>query len=137
MLVVFTLISPIFNILTLPVPISSILFTLFAGTILAAGLIGLGVFASQRFASFAVAFLAVQCLLNAVFDEITLFAINSPLNGSEIQNDASNMAVATHLPGIVWVFIWMGISIFMISLGLRLYAVNKNRVTTTETVFED
>jgi hypothetical protein len=45
------------------------------------------------------------------------------------------MANATHIPGIVWVFIWIGISIVMISLGLRLYAVSGTR--TTDTVFED
>jgi hypothetical protein len=47
------------------------------------------------------------------------------------------MAAATHLPGILWVMIWIGISIAMISLGMRLYAVNKTRATATETVFED
>jgi hypothetical protein len=137
MLVVFTLVSPIFNVLSLQVSFASVLFTLFAGGVLAAGLIALGIFASPRVAGFAVAFLAVQCLLNAITDQMTLFAINSPFNGSDIANDAANMAAATHLPGIVWVFIWIGISIVMISLGLRLYAVNKGRVSATDTVFED
>jgi hypothetical protein len=100
-------------------------------------LVALGIYADIRIAKFAVAFLAVQCLLNAITDQITLFYINSPFAGSEIQNDASNMAAATHLPGIMWVVIWIGISITMISLGLRLYAVNKARATSTETVFED
>jgi hypothetical protein len=42
---------------------------------------------------------------------------------------------ATGIPGFMWVVIWIGISLFMISIGLRLYAVNKNRAT--DTVFED
>jgi hypothetical protein len=135
MLVVFTIVSPLFNFLSLQVAYSSILFTIGAGGVLAASLIALGIFASPRIANFAVAFLAVQCLLNAVSDQIALFSINSPFAGSDIANDAANMANATHIPGIVWVFIWIGISIVMISLGLRLYAVSGTR--TTDTVFED
>jgi hypothetical protein len=137
MLVVFTLVSPLFNFLSLQVAVSSVIFTLFAGGALAAGLIALGIFATPRIANFAVAFLAVQCLLNAVTDQLTLFMINSPFRSSDIANDAANMANATHLPGILWVVIWIGISIVMISLGLRMYAVSKARGTATDTVFED
>jgi hypothetical protein len=137
MLLVFTVISPIFNLLSLQVAYSSVLFTIFAGGILAAALIGLGIFSNAYIARFAVAFLAVQCLLNAITDQITLFVINAPFTGSDIQNDAANMANATHLPGILWVVVWIGLSIVMISLGLRLYAVNKNRASANETVFED
>jgi len=137
MLLIFTVVSPMFNFLSLQVAYSTVLFTIIAGVILAAGLVALGIYADTRVAKFAVAFLAVQCLLNAITDQIALFYINSPFGGSEIQNDASNMAAATHLPGIMWVVIWIGISITMISLGLRLYAVNKARATSTETVFED
>jgi hypothetical protein len=137
MLVVFTIVSPLFNFLSLQVAVSSLLFTLIAGTALAAVLVVLGLFANRRVASFAVAFLAVQCLLNSVSDLKTLFFINAPFSGSDIANDAANMANATHLPGILWVVIWIGISLVMISLGLRMYAVNKNRVTASNTVFED
>jgi len=137
MLLVFTVISPVFNIFSLQVAFSSLLFTAFTGAVLAAALVALGIFGKPTLARFAVAFLAVQCLLNAVMDEVTLFLINSPFAGSDIQNDAANMANATHVPGIIWVFIWMGISIMMISLGLRLYAVNKQRMSAKETVFED
>jgi len=137
MLVVFTIISPLFNFLSLQVAVSSLLFTLVTGIALAAVLVVLGLFASQRVASFAVAFLAVQCLLNSVSDLKTLFLVNAPFSGSDIANDAANMANATHLPGILWVVIWIGISLFMISIGLRMYAVNKNRASASDTVFED
>lgn len=137
MLLIFTVVSPIFNFLSLQIAFSSVLFTVLAGGILTAGLIALGIFSDPRLARFAVAFLAVQCLLNAILDQVTLFAINSPLSGSNVANDAANMAAATHLPAIMWVVIWIGISITMISVGLRLYAVNKARATSTETVFED
>jgi hypothetical protein len=137
MLVVFTVVSPIFNFLSLQVAFSSLVFTLAAGGVLAAALIGLGLYATPRVANFAVAFLAVQFLLNAVTDQMALFMINAPFVGSEIANDASNMSAATHIPGFFWVLIWIGISLLMISLGLRLYAVNQSRTTGSETVFED
>jgi hypothetical protein len=136
MLVVFTIVSPIFNLFTLQVPFTSILFTILTGGFLAAALVGLGIYSSAKVANFAVAFLAAQCLLNAVSDLKTVLVMNTPLVGSDIANDAANMALATHIPGFIWVLIWIGISILMISLGLRLYAVNKNKIGS-ETVFED
>jgi hypothetical protein len=77
----------------------------------------------------------VQCLLNALSDLKTVFFLNAPLVGSDIHTDAANMNAATGIPGFMWVVIWIGLSLFMISIGLRLYAVNKNRAT--DTVFED
>ena len=73
---------------------------------------------------------------NAVLDLINVFFINAPLVGMDMHTDAANMSAATGIPGIVWVAIWMGISLLMISFGLRLYAVNKNKVAADETVFE-
>ena len=136
MTVVFTIISPVFNFLSLNASFSSIVFTIIAGTLLAAGLGGLGLYSSVRTANFAVAFLAVQCLLNAALDLITVFFINAPLVGNDMQTDATNMATATGIPGLFWVVIWMGISLFMISIGLRLYAVRQNKATSSDSVFE-
>jgi hypothetical protein len=136
MTVVFTIISPVFNFLSLNTSFSSILFTVVAGALLAAGLIALGIFAKGRVAIFAVAFLAIQCLLNATLDLVNVFFINAPLIGSDIQTDAGNMTAATGIPGIVWVVIWMGISLLMISLGLRLYAVKQNKAAADDSVFE-
>jgi hypothetical protein len=136
MTVVFTIISPVFNFLSLNTTFSSIAFTAFAGGVLAAGLVALGLFAKMRLANFAVAFLAVQCLLNAALDLINVFFINAPFVGANIQTDAGNMAAATGIPGIVWVVIWMGISLVMISLGLRLYAVRANKASAEDSVFE-
>jgi len=137
MLIVFTVVSPVFNFLSLQVAYSSVLFTIISGGVLAAGLVALGIYANVRVASFALAFLAIQCLFNAVTDQMTLLLINSPFVGAEIANDAANMQNATHLPALLWVLIWIGISIVMISFGLRLYAVNKGRAAKTDTVFED
>jgi hypothetical protein len=132
----FGLISPAFNFLSLQVGFSSILFTIVTGTLLTAALVALSKFSSLGAARFAVAFLAIQCLLNALSDLKTLFFINAPFSGSDIQTDAGNMATATGLPGIVWVVIWIGISLVMISVGLRLYAVNKSRASG-DSLFED
>ena len=136
MTVIFTIISPVFNFLSLNASFTSILFTVIAGSLLAAGLVGLGIYAKTRVANFAVAFLAVQCLLNAALDLINVFFINAPFIGANIQSDAGNMSAATGIPGIVWVAIWMGISLLMISLGLRLYAVKQNKAAANDSVFE-
>jgi hypothetical protein len=132
----FGILMPIFNIFSLQVGFSSLLFTIFCGAILSAGLFALGKYASLRTANFAVAFLAVQCLLNAFLDLKTLFFINAPLIGSDLQNDATNMANATGVPGFVWVLIWIGISVVMISVGLRVYAVSR-KGSQTDLPFED
>lgn len=137
MTLVFGLLSPIFNFLSLQVGFGNILFTLLAGSLLTAGLIALAKYSSVKTASFAVAFLAVQCLLNSLSDLKTLFFINTPFFGSDIQTDAANMAAATGLPAILWVVIWIGISIVMISLGLRVYAVTQNKAAVKDSVFED
>lgn len=136
MTVIFTIISPVFNFLSLNASFASILFTVIAGSLLAAGLVGLGIYAKERVANFAVAFLAVQCLLNAATDLINVFFINAPLVGVDMHTDAANMSAATGIPGFFWVIIWMGISLVMISLGLRLYAVKANKANADDSVFE-
>ena len=136
MTLIFTVVSPIFNFLSLNAAFSSIVFTVIAGVLLAAALVGLGIYSKARVASFAVAFLAVQCLLNAALDLVNVFFINAPLVGSDMHTDAANMTAATGIPGVLWVVIWMGISLVMISLGLRLYAVNQNKKAADDSVFE-
>ena len=136
MTLLFTVISPIFNFLSLNAAFSSIVFTVIAGGLLSAALIGLGIYSATRVANFAVAFLAVQCLLNAVLDLVNVFFINAPLVGTGMHTDAANMAAATGIPGVMWVMIWMGISLLMISFGLRLYAVNQNKKAGADSVFE-
>jgi hypothetical protein len=96
-----------------------------SGAILTAGLLAIAKFASAKVAQFALSFLAVQCLLNALADLKTLFFINAPLIGSDIHTDAANMAQIMGLPGIVWVLIWIAISVAMISVGLRFYTYNQ------------
>ena len=136
MTIVFTVISPVFNFLSLQASFSSIVFTVIAGGLLAAALVGLGLYSNIRTANFAVAFLAVQCLLNALLDLKNVFFVNAPMVGSDVQTDAANMAAVTGIPGIVWVVIWIGISLLMISLGLRLYAASRS-TSANDSVFEE
>lgn len=127
MTIVFGIVSPVFNFLSVQVPFSSLAFTVAAGLLLTGALIGLSVYSGARVASFAVAFLAVQCLLNALSDLKTVFLLNAPLVGSDIQTDAANMAAATLIPGFIWVIVWIAISLAMIVVGLRLYAVSQKK----------
>lgn len=129
--VIFGFLAPIWNLFA-TVSAGTWAFTVLSGAFLTLGLLAIARFASLKWAGFAVAFIAVQCLLNAVFDLLNVFFISAT---SDAHTDAANMAAATGLPGILWVLIWMGISIFMISVGLRIYAVNKNR--SSDSVFED
>ncbi len=132
----FGILSPMWNAFSLQVGFSSIAFTVAVGAILTAGLIALGKYSSERVANFAVAFLAIQCLLNAITDLKTLFFINAPIGGMDLQNDATNMANATGIPSFAWVLIWIGISIVMISVGLRFYAISQ-KSKNSELPFED
>ena len=125
MTLVFGFLAPIWNIFSVQVSVGSVAFTVVSGAILTAGLLAIAKYASANFARFALSFLAVQCLLNAFLDLKTLFFINAPLVGSDMHTDAANMAQATGLPAIAWVLIWIGISVLMISIGLRFYAFNQ------------
>ena len=132
MTVVFGILAPFWNFLA-NVTFSSVVFTVFSGAVLTLGLAAVSRYTSLKWANFAVAFIAVQCLLNAVFDLFNLFFLSAMTN---TQSDAANMAAASGIPSIIWVFIWMGISILMISIGLRVYAVSK-KPAASDSVFED
>jgi hypothetical protein len=133
---VFGVIFPFFNIFSLNVAFSSVAFTVIVGAVLSVGILALALYASPRVANWAVAFLAIQCLLNAISDLKTVLFINSPLAGSDIQNDAGNMATATGIPAFLWVLVWIAIAAFMIVVGMRFYAIRKGS-PASDTVFND
>src|SRR6185503_5502617 len=93
---IFGLIKPIFTITAW----SGIPFTLLAGTVISVGLFLIARSASAKIATFFTAFLAVQCVLNALFDLKTLFIISTPFGSGA--TDAANMAAATGIPAIFW-----------------------------------
>lgn len=134
MTIVFGFLAPFWNLLE-RVTFGSVVFTVFSGAVLSAGLFAVAKFATPKWVNFALAFLAVQCLLNAFFSLKDLFVISATSGQS---TDAANMAAATGIPALLWVVIWIVISIVMISVGLRLYAVTRtNKPPTVDTVFED
>src|ERR1043166_279127 len=123
MTVLFGFLAPFWHLLA-NVTFLSVVFTVFSGALLSAGLFAIARFAKPKWVNFALAFLSVQCLLNAFFSLKDLFFI-SALTGQ--QTDAANMAAATGILALIWVVLWIVISLAMISLGLRLYAVGKAR----------
>src|SRR5436190_3178967 len=137
MTIVFAILSPIFNFLSLQVGFSSVAFTVVAGLLLSAGLIALALYSSRKVADFAVAFLAVQCLLNALSDLKTVLLVNTPIIGSDLQTDAGNMAAATGVPGFLWVIVWIAISFGLMALGVRMYSAVKAVPSGADSVFED
>lgn len=124
MTVFFGLLAPVWNIFSASVSFGSVAFTVASGAVLTVGLLAIARYASARAAQFAMSFLAVQCILNALADLKTVFMASTPF-ANPMQTDALNMANATGLPAIVWVVIWIGISVLMISVGLRFYAHNQ------------
>jgi len=127
MTALFGLFSPLWNVFSANINFGSLAFTVVSGALLTVGLLAIARYASARAAQFAMSFLAVQCVLNSLSDLKTLFFINAPLAGSHMHSDAANMAQATGLPAFAWVLIWIGISVLMISVGLRVYAVSQKR----------
>lgn len=136
MTLIFGVVLPIFNIFTLQVTFGNQVFTVVAGLLIAAGLIATAMYTTQRVANFIVAFLAVQCLLNAISDLKTILFINAPLIGSDISNDAGNMAAATGLPAFLWVLVWIVVSAGFLLLGVRMYSAVKG-AKPSDTLFVD
>jgi hypothetical protein len=129
---VFGFLAPFWNLLA-NVTFGSVVFTVFAGTVLTAGLLAIAKFAPLKWVNFSLAFLAVQCLLNALFSLKTLFVISATTGQS---SDAANMAAATGIPGVLWVVIWVGISMIMLTVGMRLYAVS-DTAKAADSLFEE
>ena len=129
---VFGFVAPFLNLLS-NVTFGSVAFTIFSGAVLTVGLAAIAKFASLKWVNFALAFLSVQCLLNALFSLKSLFVISASTDAS---SDAANMAAATGIPALIWVFLWIGISLIMITAGIRLYATSKT-AKLADSVFED
>src|SRR4026208_2225050 len=99
--------------------LSGIPFTLMAGLFISGGLVLIARFASARVATFFVSFLAVQCVLNALFDLKTVFFLSSPF-GPTVQTDALNMSNATGIPAIFWTVLWIAFALGILWFAMRL-----------------
>jgi hypothetical protein len=132
MTLVFGLVFPIWNVFSINVSFGSVAFTVLSGALLAVGLFAVAKFASLKWANFALSFLAVQCLLNAFFSLRDLFYISTVTGG---QTDAANMANATGIPAAFWVLMWIGISVAITTLALRMFAARKYK-TGSDSLYE-
>lgn len=129
---IYGLIKPIFSFNSW----SGIPFTLLAGTAISVGLILIARFASARVATFFVSFLAVQCVLNALFDLKTVFFLSAPF-GPAVPTDAVNMAQATGIPAIFWTIVWIALALGILWFAMRLYVAGRDRGYQADLPFEE
>jgi hypothetical protein len=115
---------------------SGIPFTLFAGLVISVGLVLIARFASAKVATFFVSFLAVQCVLNALFDLKTVFFLSSPF-GPSVPTDALNMASATGIPAIFWTVAWIAFALGILWFAMRLYVARRESSYQPDLPFED
>ena len=115
---------------------SGIPFTLLAGTLISVGLVLIAKFASARVATFFVSFLAVQCVLNALFDLKTVFFLHRRSRPT-VPTDAVNMAHATGIPAIFWTVIWIAIALGILWFVMRLYVAGRDKSFQPDLPFED
>ena len=115
---------------------SGIPFTLLAGTVISVGLILIARFASARATTFFVSFLAVQSVLNALFDLKTVFFLANPF-GPTIPTDAVNMYNATGIPAIFWTVLWIALALGILWFAMRLYVSGRDRGYQPDLPFED
>lgn len=115
---------------------SGIPFTLLAGLFISVGLVLIARFASAKVATFFVSFLAVQCVLNALFDLKTVFFLSSPF-APTVQTDALNMASATGIPAIFWTIAWIAFALGILWFAMRLYVARRESSYQPDLPFED
>ena len=131
--IIFGLIKPLFN------GVSSwagIPFTLLSGILITAALVLIARFASAKVASFCVSFLAIQCVLNALYDLKTIFWLSAPFAGSA-QTDAVNMANATGIPAIFWAVIWIVLALGILWFAMRMYVASRDMGFQPDLPFEE
>jgi hypothetical protein len=115
---------------------SGIPFTLFAGAFIALALVLIARFATARVATFFVGFLAVQCVLNALFDLKTVLFLSSPFV-KPIPHDAANMAEATGIPALLWASLWIIVAFAILWFVMRLYVAGRDQTFQPDLPFED
>jgi hypothetical protein len=93
-----------------------------AGLVLGPTLVAIGVRAPLRAARFALSFLAVQCMLNALGDLRTLLFLS--VGSTNTPTDAQLMADATGglVPAVVWALIWISFSLVTLTAAAIGYA---------------
>lgn len=115
--------------------LSGIPFTLLAGIFISVGLVLIARFASAKVATFFVSFLAVQCILNALFDLKELVFLSAP--GVTVPTDALNMARATGIPAIFWTVAWIAFALGILWFAMRLYVARRESSYQPDLPFEE
>ena len=115
---------------------SGIPFTLFAGIAISVGLVLIARFATAKVAAFFTSFLAVQCVLNALFDLKTVFFLSNPF-ARTVPTDAVNMANATGIPALFWTVIWIALALGILWFAMRLYVAGRDKGYQPDLPFED
>jgi hypothetical protein len=126
--ILFGFLAPLWN-LSLPG-----MFTLFAGVAIPLGLFAAARYAGPKLAAFLVGFIAVQCVLNAIFDLKTVLMASAI---TDAHTDAMNMARATGIHQLFWAAFWVGVGCVILSLALRAYAVSGSQPSQPDLPFED
>jgi len=129
---IFGLIKPLWTFSGL----SGIPFTLLAGLFISVGLVLIARFASARVATFFVSFLAVQCVLNALFDLKTVLFLSDPF-APAVPTDAVNMANATGIPALLWAVMWIALAIGILWFVMRLYVAGRDKSYQPDLPFEE
>ncbi|HTG87315.1 MAG TPA: M50 family metallopeptidase, partial [Pyrinomonadaceae bacterium] len=130
---IFGLIKPVYSMSGW----SGIPFTVVTGIVLSAALILIARFASARVATFFMSFLAVQCVLNALFNLKDLFSLSSPFASRMVHTDAVNMANVTGIPAIFWAAFWIVLSLGILWFVMRLYVAGRDKSFQPDLPFEE
>lgn len=129
---IFGFIKPLFWVNAWP----GIPFTLLAGLFISVGLVLIARFASAKVATFFVSFLAVQSVLNAIFDLKTVFFLSSPFAPS-VHTDAVNMAIVTGIPALFWTIAWIALALGILWFAMRFYVARRESSYQPDLPFED
>src|SRR5215210_5571907 len=109
-------------------------FTILSGAAITVGLLAGAKYLGTAARNFLVSFLAVQCVLDALFNLRDLLFLSA---GGNAQTDAGNMAALTGVPSIFWALFWIAVSLIILSLALRAYVAGKERPSQPDLPFED
>jgi hypothetical protein len=109
-------------------------FTVVSGAAITLGLLAGAKYLGTAARNFLVSFLAVQCVLDALFNLRDLLFLSV---GGSTQTDAGNMAALTGIPSIFWALFWIAVSVIILSLALRAYVAGKERPSQPDLPFED
>jgi hypothetical protein len=109
-------------------------FTVVAGALITVGLLAASKYLGPSARNFLVSFLAVQCVLDALFNLRDLLYLSV---ATDAPTDAKNMEALTGIPSIFWALFWAGVGFVIVTLVLRAYAVSKEAPSQPDLPFED